>query len=244
MAQALVWISGASSGIGRALAEALPWEGARVIGISRRPPAVGEHLEADLADPGSWRAVNQSFEQELRGWSGERVVFVHAAGAVDPIGFAGEVESDAYARAVALNSAAPQVLGHMFLAAVGQLEARRQLVMLTSGAAASVYPGWAAYGAGKAAVDQWIRDAGAEQTLRGGAELMAIAPGTVDTGMQELIRRTDEKDFPQRQKFVDLYREGRLADPARVARDIWALVEAGVENGAVLDLRKLAARQS
>jgi benzil reductase ((S)-benzoin forming) len=240
MAETLMWISGASSGIGRALAATLPSEEARLIGVSRRAPPTGVHLEADLADPRSWKMVGESFARELRGWSGERVVFVHAAGVAGPIGFAGEVDTESSSRAVILNSAAPQVLGQMFLAAVAEVDARRQLVMLTSGAASSVYPGWATYGAGKAAIDQWVRDVGAEQNLRGGVELIAVAPGTVNTGMQDQIRQTDEKDFPQRQKFVDLHEAGALADPDQVARAIWSLLDRGLENGAVVDLRKLA----
>jgi benzil reductase ((S)-benzoin forming) len=239
MTETLVWISGASSGIGKALAATVPWEETRLIDVSRRAPQSGEHVKADLADPRSWDTVRRSFEQELAGWSGERVVFVHAAGVVEPIGFAGEVDTDSYSRSAILNSAAPQVLGHMFLAAVRGVEARRQMAMLTSGAATSIYPGWAGYGAGKAAVDQWVRDVGAEQELRGGVEVISLAPGTVDTGMQEQIRQTDEKDFPQRQKFVDLHQAGELADPERVARSIWALLDEGFENGAVIDLRKL-----
>ncbi len=243
MPEALVWISGASSGIGKALAATLPWEGARLIDISRRGPTAGEHLEADLADPRSWGTVARSFERELAAWSGDRVVFVHAAGVVEPIGFAGEVDTDSYARNVILNSAAPQVLGHMFLAAARDLDARRQIVMLSSGAASSVYPGWSSYGAAKAAVDQWVRDVGAEQDLRGGVELIAVAPGAVDTGMQEQLRQTEEKDFPKRQKFVDLHEGGELADPNQVARDIWALLDRGLENGAVVDLRELTPTQ-
>jgi benzil reductase ((S)-benzoin forming) len=239
MAETLVWISGGSRGIGQALAATLPWEEARLIDVSRRPPPAGEHVEADLADPRSWETVRQSFERELAGWSGERVVFVHAAGVVEPIGFAGEVDTDAYSRNVILNSAAPQVLGHMFLAAARDVDARRQLVMLTSGAASGIYPGWAPYGAGKAALNQWVRNVGAEQDLRGGVEVIAVAPGTVATGMQEQIRQTDEKDFPLRQKFVDLYQAGELADPDRVARNIWALLDRGLANGAVVDLRRL-----
>jgi len=240
MSKALVWITGASSGIGAALAGTLPWEGARLIGVSRRKPPSGEHLEADLADPPSWQAVGDSFRQELASWSGDRVVFVHAAGVLEPVGFAGEVDGASYARNVILNSAAPQVLGHMFLAAAVHLDARRQILMLTSGAARSVYPGWASYGAAKAAVDQWVRDVGAEQDLRGGVELIAVGPGTVATGMQEQLRQTGEKDFPKRQKFVELHERGELADPDQVAKEIWALLDRGLDNGSVVDLRELA----
>jgi len=235
----LIWISGASGGIGRAMADTVPWKGARVIGISRGAVTGAEHLRADLADPASWEAVGASFRQELDGFEGHRVVFVHAAGTIDPIGYAGEVATPAYTANVLLNSAAPQVLGHLFIAAARHVAARRHLVMLTSGAATSVYEGWTSYGAGKAAIDRWVRDAGAEQNTRGGVQVLSVAPGTVDTGMQDKLRTTDERDFPKRQKFVGLHGEGKLSDPARVATSIWGLLERGLDNGSVIDLRDL-----
>jgi len=239
MSGPLIWISGASSGIGQAMVETVPWDGARVIGISRGDVAGTEHLRADLADPASWPAIGESFRHELEGFDGDRVVFVHAAGTVDPIGYAGEVPTAAYSSNVVLNSAAPQVLGHLFLAAARDLSARRHLIMITSGAAKSVYEGWTSYGAGKAAVDQWVRDAGAEQDTRGGVQVLSVAPGTVDTGMQERLRKTEERDFPQRQKFLDLHRDGKLSDPRLVAAKIWNLLERDLDNGSVIDLRDL-----
>jgi NAD(P)-dependent dehydrogenase (short-subunit alcohol dehydrogenase family) len=247
MSTSLTWISGASAGIGAALAATVPWEG-RVIGICRRPPEGPdgiEHLEADLADPSSWATVGESFRREMESFEGERVVLVHAAGTLDPIGFAGEVDTDAYAANVVLNSAAPQVLGHLFLAACTGIatssdhDIARHLVMLTSGAARSIYPGWSSYGGAKAATDQWVRNVGAEQRLRGGARVLAVAPGTVDTDMQARMRATSEDDFPDRDKFVDLHRDGKLSDPKDVARRIWSLLESDLDTGAVTDLRQL-----
>ena len=241
MGESLIWISGASGGIGRALVRTVPWPGARVIGIGRRPAPGTEHLAADLADPASWASVGDAFAREAPRVAGGRIAFVHAAGTLDPIGYAGEVDGGAYTRNVLVNSAAPQVLGHLFLAAVRRLDATRHLMMLTSGAARSVYPGWSSYGAAKAAVDQWVRDVGAEQAIRGGVQVLSIAPGTVDTGMQAQLRATAEADFPSRPKFVALHRDGKLADPDAVARDIWRLLDAGLENGSVVDLRNLPA---
>jgi len=241
----VVWISGASGGIGQALIRTVPWSGARVIGISRRPPAGAEHLEADLAAPSEWGTVGSSFSRELAGFEGERAVFIHAAGTLEPIGFAGEVDTGAYAANVVLNSAAGQVLGHLFLAAAAAptrvAAATRHLVMLTSGAARSVYPGWSSYGAAKAALDQWVRNVGAEQSIRGGVQVLAVAPGTVDTEMQAELRATSAEDFPGRQKFLDLHAAGKLADADAVARDLWRLLDAGLENGSVVDLRDLPA---
>jgi hypothetical protein len=61
--------------------------------------------------------------------------------------------------------------------------------------------------------------------------------------MQERIRHTAERDFPQRQKFVDLHGSGGLGDPDQVAREIWALLDRGLPTGAIVDLRRLTTAQ-
>jgi benzil reductase ((S)-benzoin forming) len=243
MPKSLVFISGASSGIGLALARSVPLPDARVIDISRRGAAGLEHLAADLADPAGWRSVAALFEREIPGFAGARVVFVHSAGTLEPIGFAGAVEPEAYTRQVLLNSAAPQVLGAAFLAAAARSAARCDLLMISSGAAEGVYEGWSAYNAGKAAMNQWVRTAGAEQARRGGrCRLLAVAPGVVETAMQAQIRATAPEHFPHRSRFVALHEEGELRAPEEVAPEVWALLERGLPNGAVVDLRDPADR--
>jgi benzil reductase ((S)-benzoin forming) len=174
----------------------------------------------------------------MEGFEGERVVFVHAAGTLQPIGFAGEVPADAYEREVLLNSASPQVLGEAFLRAAHGIRASCHLVMISSGAAQHICEGWSAYGPGKAAVDHWVRTAGAEQERRGGrCRLLSVAPGIVATQMQEEIRATREEDFPDRERFVALHENDELRSPNEVAIEIWALLDQGLANGAVVDLR-------
>ena len=235
----MVWISGASGGIGQALCRTVPWADARIIGINRKAAQGIANLEVDLTDPASWPLVGESFQKEMANFQGDRIVFVHAAGTVIPLGFAGEVSDEDYSQNVILNSASPQVLGHLFLRAVRNLSVPRYLIILTSGAARSIYPGWASYGAGKAAVDQWVRDVGAEQSSRGGVQVLSVTPGTVDTEMQAQLRAAQEEDFPKRQKFLDVERDGKLTPPDQVARKMWKLLEADLENGSVLDLREL-----
>jgi benzil reductase ((S)-benzoin forming) len=236
----LIFISGASSGIGLAMARSVPYAGARVIDISRRGTAGVEHFPADLAEPSEWTRVARLFEAEIKAFAGERVVFVHCAGTLEPIGFAGEVDPASYARQVLLNSAAPQVLGEAFLRAASSTAAPCTLLFISSGAASSVYEGWTAYGAGKAAVDQWVRTAGAEQKRRGGrCRVLSVAPGVIATAMQEQIRAMTEEAFPVVERFRQLHRAGALRDPADAARDLWGLVSKDTfANGAVLDLRE------
>jgi NAD(P)-dependent dehydrogenase (short-subunit alcohol dehydrogenase family) len=235
---ALIFITGASSGIGLALARSTPWPGSRVIDISRRGAPGLEHFAADLAEPEQWGRVEVFFAREIAAYAGERIVFVHAAGTLEPIGFAGEVDAEAYRRAVLLNAACPQVLGDAFVRAAQTARAQCHVVLISSGAAHNVYQGWSAYGAGKAAVDQWARTVGAEQARRGGhVRVLAVAPGIVATPMQEQIRATPVACFPDVARFIELYEKQELRDPKEVAAAIWALLDRELPNGAVVDLR-------
>lgn len=237
----LVWISGASSGIGRALAHTVPWSDVRIIDISRSGAEGLEHVPADLVKPTGWQAAAESFFRELDAFDGGRVAFIHCAGTLDPMGFAGEVDPTAYARQVLLNAVSPQVLGDAFVRAVADRDdLESHLVMITSGAATSVYEGWSAYGAGKAAVDHWVRTVGAERRRRGSScRVVSVAPGVVATPMQEQIRGMDAEDFPQVEKFVGLYERGELTPPEEAARGIWGLFDRDLDSGAVVDLREL-----
>lgn len=234
----LVVITGASSGLGLALARSVPFP-ATVIDVSRSGPPDEdiEHIAADLSDPTAWPAVGEQIRRIIADHQPERAVLIHAAGTLTPIGFAGEVDSDAYSANVVLNSAAGQVIGHHFLAALSGLDGIYDLVMISSGAASSVYPGWSSYGAGKAALDQWVRNVGAEQRLRGGVRVSAIAPGVVATAMQSQIREQAEQDFPNVERFHELHDQGRLAEPEEAARRVWEAIEAGIETGSVIDVR-------
>lgn len=246
MTAPLVFVTGGSSGIGRALVETLPWPGARVLNLSRRAgPADApgsrraEHVAVDLATAGGWDRAAACFASELGRFEGELAVLVQAAGTLTPIAFAGEAVAAPYRANVLLNSAAPQILGDAFLRALSASRAGGGwMLCIGSGAAHSPYEGWSGYCAGKAAMDHWVRTAGAEQALRGDrCRILSVAPGVVETPMQAEIRETTARDFPQVERFRALHREGALRDPLAVARELWALRERALPNGAVIDLR-------
>lgn len=83
MTAPLVFVTGGSSGIGRALIETLPWPGARVLNLSRRAGPAGavpaEHVAVDLATASGWDRAAACFARELgrfggssRSWSRRR----------------------------------------------------------------------------------------------------------------------------------------------------------------------------
>ncbi len=243
MSAQLTIITGASSGIGAELARQAEAAGHTVATVSRRP-GPGTHLAADLADPSSWNGVCDWAAQLVESQTWERIVFIHNAGTLEPVGFAGEVDSDAYVANILLNSASPQVLGDRFIAMAETAGVPAQFQLISSGAGKRPFLGWSSYCAGKAAGDMWVKSAGIERIERGSkVTIVSCGPGVVDTDMQAKIRSQTTDTFPLVEQFQGM--QPQLASPADVAAKLLTLAatNAGeplgsmmLENGAVIDV--------
>ncbi len=58
-----------------------------------------------------------------------------------------------------------------------------------------------------------------------GFRVFALAPGVVDTAMQDHIRTTEVADFSKLQKFRDYKAEGALDNPAATAQKFFQLID-------------------
>ncbi len=166
-------------------------------------------------------------------------LWVNNAGVLEPIGPLSAADADVVRRNVDTN-----VLGTCYGTATFARHVRRRtgtgvLVNMVSGAASHPYVGWAAYCASKAAVAM-VTEVVAEEERDHGLRAFALAPGVVDTGMQELIRATPPDDFPEGERFRRLHAEGRLNSPAKVAR--FVLDQLVIERGPDGDGDELSVR--
>lgn len=235
----LLVITGASRGIGAAISGAASAAGAVVAACNRTLPPGSSGLAADLSDPAEWPRFASWYERQVDEHAPERVVFVHNAATLTPIGPAGVVDADDYRSLVLLDSAAPQVLGDAAIRTARRTGRPTVVVQMSSGAADSPYPGWSGYCAAKAAVEMWVKTVAAELGQDAGVRLLAVRPGVVATRMQEEIRASSEADFPQVERFRRLHADGQLADAETVGGDIWELATSGNwSSGAVIDLRQ------
>ena len=223
MSDTIVWISGATEGIGSGLAKTVPYPDARIINLSRRQHPELETVQFDLTRPETYAAVEESFRTELANFRGKRAIFFHNAFYPGKYGFVSEVDRVEYAKCIQANAVAPQVLGDLFLRAV-EPGYESGLILMSSAAARHPFMGSANYCAAKAAVEMWIRVVKRELQERGRKTwVAAVRPGFVESASTLASASIDPHDFPvagQMAKQLET-REG-LFTPEEAGRNIWA----------------------
>jgi benzil reductase ((S)-benzoin forming) len=223
-------ITGASQGLGRALAEAiLARPDTHVLGISRHTTIEHPRYQHQPLDLSDIEAVEHNLGKIfLARPDAQSITLINNAGTLGEIGYVGELPNEHFQFVFDLNVVAPTMLMNTFLSAYGsQTSIPRTVLNITSGAAQRPVDGWAAYCASKAALNSLSETAQKEQSLRGtGARIWALAPGVVDTDMQTHIRSAEVTQFSEREKFAGLHTEGQLQAPEHVANQIMAWLAA------------------
>ena len=233
----VVLVTGASRGLGRALAEELAARRARVVLIARGEELLAEAVDgirarggeawgvvADVGEPGAEVAI----AGQAAALAGSVDVLVNNASTLGsvPLPLLADADPADMRRTFEVNLLGPfrltrAVLGPMLL------RKRGMIVNVSSDAAVEPYPGWGAYGASKAALDHLTRILSAE--LAGsGVRAIAVDPGEMDTEMHAAAIPDADPSTLARPRDV----AGRIADliagPAQPAtRVIAAQLDAG-----------------
>lgn len=212
-------ITGASRGLGRALALHLAEQGARIVAVARPSPDLdatvaeirrrGGVAHGIAADVGDKHAV-YPIAGQAAALVGDIDVLINNASTLGPTPLRTLVDTDCedLERVLAVNLVGPFRLTK---ALVGGMALRRRgaVVNISSDAAIEAYPNWGAYGASKAALDHLTR-IWAEELRDQGVRFVAVDPGEMDTAMHAAA-------IPEADPST-------LAQPAAVARRIAELL--------------------
>lgn len=224
-ASKVVWISGATSGLGEALAATVPDEDVRLISLSRRAHPRHETFPLELTDRDTWYRVGEHFREVLGSFRGQSAIFIHNAYVPDPHCFAGEGNVEGKEKAAFGNAVGAIVLGELFLeAAAPAVEAGVDvgLVQISSASARIAYEGLAVYCAAKASMEQWVRAVRLERARRDrGPWVVAVRPGFVDTPGARSSRHDSPEDHPNAPYIARALEGGAALDPETAARNIW-----------------------
>jgi benzil reductase ((S)-benzoin forming) len=243
----LFLITGTTQGIGKALmAAALQQPNSFVVGLSRGAPflwANRQNIRIDLNASDDIGPALKHIDLQGQPTGGlTHTVLINNAGVLDPIAPIGDCDDRLLAQNIQVNLIAPLILSRHFFQFSHAFPGRKWIVNITSGASRTPYYGWSAYGAAKAGLDMATRALAVEFAhIDPTYAVCAVAPGVVDTAMQEQIRTRTREQFAQVDKFLALKASGTLQPPEHVASNVIRLLMAGrFKNGRRYDLREMS----
>ena len=249
--QSLTILTGASRGMGLAMAQQLLEPGALVLCISRQrnaglqaqaeaAGAVLEQWSADLAE-------GARVAQRLGLWLGAMdpktlagASLINNAGVISPLVALRDSDPAALAQALRVGLEAPMQLCTAFLDATRDWPVPRKVLNISSGLGRRAMASSAAYCAAKAGMDHFTRCLALEEaTLPQGAKVCSLAPGVIATDMQVQLRSADPAHFPDLATFQGLHAGGQLSSPEDAARRVLAYLNStSFGQDAVGDVRR------
>ncbi|MCS6943957.1 MAG: SDR family NAD(P)-dependent oxidoreductase [Sutterellaceae bacterium] len=243
-------VTGASRGLGRALAQQLLQPQRLLLTIARRPDHTLEALAAmkgakieqwalDLAHGvGAAARLEAWLHAQPRERFG-RATLINNAGLLGRVGPLDAADAETLATVLRVDLEAALLLTSAFLRATRPWAAERRVLNVSSGAGRRPIAGWAAYCAAKAGLDHFARVVALdEQRLPNPARIVSLAPGIIDTDMQAELRAADPADFPDLEQFRAFKAQGQLATPEAAAQRLLAyLARADFGSQPVADVR-------
>jgi benzil reductase ((S)-benzoin forming) len=237
-------ITGASKGIGNALAKTYYKNGWKVITFSRTEgdlPKKIHQIKVDLSNTKDLEnAFNNAFaEVDLS--TIKRFTLINNAGRLGKISPIDNISLQDISLSVKLNVIAVMQLSSLFIKKLKEVNVIKKIINISSGAAINPYAGWSTYCSSKAAIEMFTKTVALEQQdKRYPVKINGIRPGVVATDMQKQIRETTKQDFKNVDKFIDLSKSNRLSNPISVAEKIYAIdVNDILNSGDIVDLREI-----
>ena len=236
MTQHLTIVTGASRGMGLAMAEQLIDAGHDLLCISRshadslglRAAARGVRCEQwpqDLTRTEAAAAKLETWLAAREAGAYASVTLINNAGVLPAIAALAEVPASDLSAALRVDLEAPMLLTSAFLRATRNWRAQRRVLNISSGLGRRPMAAQAAYCAAKAGLDHFTRCVALEEAGRpNGAKLCSLSPGVIDTDMQVQLRSADPARFPDRSTFVGLKEKGVLSSPSQAASRVLAVL--------------------
>ncbi len=225
-------LTGASRGMGLAMAQQLLQPGNSVLCISRSTnDALAEQANAARVKLVQWSQdlalstrAGARLEQWLREQDGKTfasATLINNAGVIARIGPLSDADADDLSRALRVGLEAPMQLTSAFLRATQKWSGIRRVLNISSGLGRRAMAAQAGYCAAKAGMDHFTRCVALDEALKpNGAKVCSLAPGVIDTDMQIQLRSADANAFADRAAFVRMKDSGALASPEQAARSV------------------------
>ena len=234
MAQHLTIITGASRGMGLAMAEQLVDAGHDLLCISRsHNDSLGQRAAAKGVRCEQWPqdlTRSDAAAARLEGWLADKdaaayasVTLINNAAVITQVAPLAAIPASELSDAIRANLEAPLLLTSAFLHGTQAWKAQRKVLNISSGLGRRAMASQSPYCAAKAGMDLFTRCVALEEAGKpNGAKVCSLAPGVIDTDMQAHLRGSDASQFPDIGNFIGMKEKGLLSSPADAAARVLA----------------------
>jgi benzil reductase ((S)-benzoin forming) len=225
-------ITGASRGLGAAMAEQLLAPGVTLLGLSRRiheklpdlAQSAGAEVEqwpCDLGRPAEVALALKTWLHQIDPRRFAQATLINNAGVIPSVGPLDDSEAIELSQALRVGLEAPMQLTAAFLRETRTWRAQRRVLNISSGLGRRAMAGTAVYCAAKAGMDHFSRATALDEAGKpNGARIVSLAPGVIDTDMQAQLRTAEASGFPDQHRFVELKNSGQLSSAHSAARAV------------------------
>jgi benzil reductase ((S)-benzoin forming) len=234
------FITGSSKGLGKAIAELLlQAENNFVFGYARSSSIIHQRYYHKHVDFANIEAVQKIKFPELK--DAKKVVLINNAGVVGEIKHVGKLSNQKIMDCYTINLIVPTILANEFVKTYQNTTLEKLVLNISSGASQSAIDGWNVYCATKAGLDMFSRVLQEESNIdKTNFKVLSIAPGIVDTEMQQQIRNSDTSNFSNLNRFVEYKKNGDLASAEETAKKILRfIIEPNLAKDVVCSVREL-----
>ena len=219
------FITGTSSGLGYALAKQLTNDKNNfVIGFAR-------HLELERSNY-SHKHIDLSSIDNVLDYdfpnmnNASSITLINNAATLGEIAYVGNLSDERLASTLTIDIIAPAIFCNKFMRKYKTIDVPKTIINIGSGASKSPYDGWGGYCTAKAGLEMLSDIIEKEQEITDtGFRVHNIAPGIIDTKMQEDIRNSKKTNFSRLDKFVELKEDNKLYSPDDVAIELIRLIK-------------------
>ena len=194
--------------------------------LAARAAATGSHLEQwslDLQHSIEAAATLAQWLEGRKARSFTSATLINNAGVIPRIAPLSASDPSDLVRALRVGLEAPMLLTAAFLRATEPWDIPRKVLNISSGLGRRAMASQAGYCAAKAGMDHFTRCVALDEVLKPlGAKVCSLAPGVIDTVMQQQLRSAEGSVFPDQRNFIDLKAKGQLASPANAASQVLA----------------------
>lgn len=219
-------VTGASSGIGNALAKHLASLKYNVVATARNKVALDElqasspaYIKIVVGDITTSTVHSEIKEAVVN--NEQPIILVHNAGVAIPQLFS-EMTEELWDQHYLINAKAPVFLTKLLLP---YLKNGGRVLNISTGLAHTPMAAMSAYGVSKGALFFWKEFCNVELKNQG-VSFGSAMPGIVDTNMQARIRASDSEKFPNVELFKGFYQRHELLSPHTIAKFLtWLILQ-------------------